>query len=109
MKGIFQLRKSIYRFSHIKKGPVYEIHGGNFTGCSKVGSSRVGVRKFRDNFSSVIHSQKENLVELALGNFHNLYARLRSDGTGGETTELQQIEFDVAGGKLFSFVPEPSA
>lgn len=54
---------------------MYEIHSGNFTGRSKVRSSCIGVREFRDNFSSVIHGQKENLVELALGNFHDLHAR----------------------------------
>lgn len=91
-----------------EKAAVYEIHCGNLAGGGEVGSSCIGVRQFRDDFSAIIHGEQENFVILAFRQFNNFQARFRADSAGSKSTQLRQVELHVAVRELCAFSPEPS-
>lgn len=77
-----------------------EIHCGKVTGCGKVGPSTLGFGSFAGTRLPSFHGQQEIFVEMALGNFPDVHARFRANGTRRKSTELRHVEFDVAGRKL---------
>ena len=74
-----------------------------------MGESSARGGKFGNSLDTIVHGEEKCLVVHPFRIFANVNARLGADSNGGETTQLMQIEADIALSHLMLFVDHKTA